>query len=112
MFPIYVSIETALGSRVNHVTLIARPGPARPRRPAGYSARACPIRSQLRCAAAQQVLRFCGRCVANFIRDNAKMVVFHTDTLGLVTLTCVYFLIVYADYTLVYQVIEYGKEPR
>ena len=46
------------------------------------------------------------------LRDSAKMVVFHTDTLGLVTFSCVYLLIIYADYTLVYQVIEYGKEPR
>ena len=46
------------------------------------------------------------------IEDTAKMVVFHTHTLGLVTFSCVYMLIIYADYTLVYQVIEYGKEPR
>ena len=50
--------------------------------------------------------------MAKFIPDSTKMVVFHTDTLGLVTFTCVYLLIIYADYTLVYQVIEYGKEPR
>lgn len=40
------------------------------------------------------------------------MVVFHTDTLGLATFTGVYLLLIYADYALVYEVIEYGRHER
>ncbi len=38
--------------------------------------------------------------------------VFHTHKVGLATVFCVYVLLLYADYALVYRVIEYGKNRR
>lgn len=40
------------------------------------------------------------------------MVVFHTHTVGLVTSFLVYVLLFYADYAVVYRVIEYGENRR
>lgn len=41
-----------------------------------------------------------------------KEMVFHTHKVGLTTSACVYILLFYADYAVVYQVIEYGRMPR
>jgi len=40
------------------------------------------------------------------------MVVFHTDKLGMAVSAGVYLLIFYADYAIVYQVVEYGGQER
>ena len=38
--------------------------------------------------------------------------VFHTHKMGLITSALVYVLLFYADYAMVYQVIEYGQNKR